>query len=75
LETDKLKSLNLNNPQNVNIINESPGKRDMVEIGEDGPATQRFSSGVSSMGPNAKSFATLINHNNYPVENFARIRL
>lgn len=72
METDKLKGLNLS-PQNMRVIDESPGRRDLVEIGEDGPATQRFSSGVSSMGRNTKSFATLINH--YPVENFARIRL
>ena len=56
-------------------MDESPLKRDLVEIGEDGPATQRFSSGISSLGRNAKSFATLKDNTKYPVENFAKIRL
>ena len=49
-------------------------RRDLVEIDENGPQTQRFSA-VSSIGRNAKSFATLKDNANYPVENFARIRL
>ena len=50
-------------------------KKDLDDIEENGPQTQRFSAGVSSMGRNAKSFATLKDNTNYPVENFARIRL
>ena len=55
METNKLKSLNT---QNENA-RESPLKKELGEIEENGPQTQRFSAGVSSMGRNAKSFATL----------------
>ena len=37
METDKLISLNLNNINNINIIDESPVRGGNLEIPEDGP--------------------------------------